>query len=527
MNETYDAVVVGGGAAGLAGALTLARARRSVLVVDAGEPRNARAGHVHNFLTRECTSPTELLEIGRAEVSRYGGEFVTARVEGATREDDGFVVVLDDRRRVRARRLLVATGLVDELPDLPGLAEWWGRGVLHCPYCHGWEVRDRRVGVLATSPFALQQAELWRQWSPNVLLLLHGVPRPTDEEAERLAARGIAVVPGPAAAVEVANDTLTGVRLASGEVVPLDVIVVVSRLTARSTLLKQLGLKPVDVEVGGHVIGSQVPADPNGATAVPGVWVAGNVADVRAQVLTAAASGLTAAAAINADLVAADTRDAVVEHRRQMQTLLDEAAWEERYRSQPAVWSGNPNPQLVAEAAGLTPGRALDVGSGEGADAIWLAERGWRVTAVDVSATALARGAAHAEEVGAEVASRIEWLRADLREHPLAEEAYDLVSSQYLHLPGDARRALFARLAAAVAPGGTLLVVGHDPSDLWMTSHRMHFPELMFTAEEVAACLDPARWRVLVAETRPRAKVDSEGRDSTYRDAVLVARRTG
>ncbi|MBX6356995.1 MAG: NAD(P)/FAD-dependent oxidoreductase [Micromonosporaceae bacterium] len=310
----YDVAVVGGGAAGLSGALALARARRSVLVVDAGEPRNAPAGHVHNYLTRDGTPPAELLAAGRDEVTRYGGEIVTGRVEGAAREAGAFRLDLAGGGTVRARRLLVTTGLVDELPDVPGLAERWGRDVLHCPYCHGWEVRDRRIGVLATGPNAAHQAELWRQWSAQVTLIVHSV-RPDAEQADRLAARGITIADGPVAGLEVAGDRLTGVRLASGQVVALDAVVVAPRFTARSQVLESLGLEPVDVEMNGHVIGGQIPADPSGATAVPGVWVAGNVADHRAQVIVAAAAGLTAGAAINADLVAEETRAAVEAHR--------------------------------------------------------------------------------------------------------------------------------------------------------------------------------------------------------------------
>ncbi|WP_452299647.1 methyltransferase domain-containing protein [Micromonospora krabiensis] len=525
VEQTYDVVVVGGGAAGLAGALTLARARRSVLVVDAGQPRNAPAGHVHNYLGREGTPPGELLAAGRAEVTGYGGHVESGRVVGAVRDGDGFDVTLDGGRTVRARRLLVATGLVDELPDVPGVAARWGRDVLHCPYCHGFEVADRRVGVLATGPFAVHQAQLWRQWTPHVVLLRHDGPDLSADDAEQLAAREIPVVDGPVAELVVAGDTLTGVRLASGEVVDLDAVVVAPRFTARTDVLAGLGLEPVAVEVGGHVFGSQFAADPTGATAVPGVWVAGNVGDARAQVLTAAASGLTAGAAVNADLVAEDTRAAVEEHRRRLATMFTRDAWEERYRSRTSVWSGRPNPQLVAEATPLPPGRALDVGCGEGADAVWLAERGWRVTAVDIATAALERAAAHADAAGPQVAARIDWTHADLRESPPTDGGYDLVSAQFMHLPADERRVLFARLADAVAPGGTLLVVGHHPRDLRTTARRMHFPEMMYTAEEVAAQLDPGRWQVTTVEARPRAVTDPDGRDVTVHDAVLVARR--
>ncbi|MBO4204827.1 bifunctional NAD(P)/FAD-dependent oxidoreductase/class I SAM-dependent methyltransferase [Micromonospora echinofusca] len=520
--QTYDVVVVGGGAAGLAGALSLVRARRSVLVVDAGEPRNAPAGHMHNYLGREGTPPADLLTDGRAEVTRYGGEFRDGRVAAVTRKTDGFLVTLDRGEPVRARRLLVTTGLVDELPDLPGLADRWGRDVLHCPYCHGWESRDRRVGVLATGPLALHQVHLWRQWSPHVQLLLHDTAAPDVTEAERLAARGITVVDGRVTGLEVAGDTLRGVRLASGEVVELDALVVTSRVTARAGFLAGLGLTPVDVEFGGHVVGSQIPADANGATAVPGVWAAGNVADVRAQVIVAAAAGTTAGAAINADLVEEDTRHAVDAYRQQVEAMFEQPGWEERYRAKPTIWSGNPNPQLVTEAHDLTPGRALDVGCGEGADAVWLARRGWRVDAVDISTVALERAAKHATDAG--LADRITFSHADLRKEPPAPGRYDLVSAQFMHLPGAARQELFARLAEAVAPGGTLLIVGHHPGDLRTSAHRMHFPDMMYTAEEVAAPLDPADWEV-TAETRARTVTDPECRQVTIHDAVLVARR--
>ena len=204
--------------------------------------------------------------------------------------------------------------------------------------------------------------------------------------------------------------------------------------------------------------------------------------------------------------------------------MFDEQSFEERYQATDALWSGRPNTQLVREAADLPPGTALDVGCGEGADAIWLAERGWQVTAVDFARTALERGRAHAETLGSEVAGRIRWVHADVTAQ-LPGDGYDLVSAQFMHLPEPARRDLYARLAAAVAPGGTLLIVGHHPSDLHTTAHRMHFPDMMFTSEQIAASLDPTTWQVLAAEARPGATVDPEGRDITIHDAVLLARR--
>ncbi|MCW2742794.1 MAG: putative thioredoxin-disulfide reductase [Blastococcus sp.] len=310
MDERYDVVVVGGGAAGLSGALALSRARRSVLVVDAGEPRNAPAGHVHNYLGREGIPPSELLSIGREEVGGYGGRFHDGRVDGVERVDGGFRVDLAGSAPVLARRLLVTTGLVDELPDVPGVAELWGSDVLHCPYCHGWEVRDQPVGVLG-SPMGVHQALMWRQWTEDVTLFLHTGPAPTEMEGQQLAARGIRVVPGTVDGLELDAGRLCGIRLAGGTIVPRRALVVAPRFTARAGVLAGLGLDPVPQEMNGHVVGSYVPADPAGATAVPGVWVAGNVADLRAQVVVAAAAGLNTAAALNADLIEEDVRLAV------------------------------------------------------------------------------------------------------------------------------------------------------------------------------------------------------------------------
>jgi thioredoxin reductase/SAM-dependent methyltransferase len=522
MDERYDVVVVGGGAAGLSGALTLARARRRVLVIDAGEPRNAPAGHIHNYLGREGAPPSQLLADGRAEVAGYGGEVVSGRATGAERVDGGgFRVALDDGRTVAARRLLVATGLVDELPDLPGVRELWGADVLHCPYCHGWEVRDRAIGVLG-GPMGLHQALLWRQWSDDVTLFPHTGPVLTAEEREQLAARGVTVVDGGVAGLEIAAGRLTGVRMAGGAVVDREALAVGTRMVARSDVLAALGLAAEPLEVLGAEVGSFVPADPMGATAVPGVWVAGNVTDLRAQVVVSAAAGMTAAAQINADLVAEDTAAAVVHRRHSVR--FDEESWEDRYRGHPHVWSGHPNPQLVARASDLPPGSALDLGCGEGADAIWLASRGWQVTAIDFSTTALERASANAAAVGVDVAARITWVHADLTTWGPGDDRFDLVQSQFIHLPGDLRRELFGRAAEAVAPGGALLIVGHHVHDLETGANRPPVPGMFFTAQEVAASLDDA-WEVLVADDVDRPAHAHEGEVATVRDAVLLARR--
>ncbi|MCW2607547.1 MAG: SAM-dependent methyltransferase [Frankiales bacterium] len=509
--ETYDVVVVGGGAAGLSGALVLGRARRSVLVVDAGEPRNAPAGQVHGYLGHEGTPPAELLAGGREEVARYGVRVEQGTVDGAAAVEQGFDVQVGGRA-VRARRLLLATGLVDVLPDLPGVAEGWGGSVLHCPYCHGWEVRDTALAVLATSPLSLHQALLFRQWTDDLVLLQHTAPPLSEEQAEQLAARGVRVVEGRVVAWEPG-----GARLENGELVQRTSLVVAPSFATRTPLLQQLGVPVRELEMGGVVVGTHADADARGRTPVPGVWVAGNAADLGAQVVAAAAAGLTAAAGINADLVEEDTALAVRRAR-----LLTEQAWDERYeKGHAGGWTGEPNAVLVQEASALPPARALDVGCGEGGDALWLAARGWQVTGSDLSSVALDKAASAARERGLDVT----WQHADARTEAPEAGAYDLVTASFLHPAADARRALHRRLADAVAPGGHLLLVAHAPSHVHTASGEPALRELFVTPEQVVDDLDPTAFEVLVAEERPRLQAGHGDGPVQVSDVVVHARR--
>jgi thioredoxin reductase len=289
----------------------LARSRRSVVVVDSGAPRNAPADGVHGMLGHDGVPPSELLERGRAEVRGYGGHIVTGAAVGAAPSDGGFDIVLADGRSVRARRVLVATGLVDELPDVAGLRERWGRDVLHCPYCHGWEVKDKTIGVLASGPKSMHQAMLFRQLTDDVTYFAHALPI-TDEESEQLAARSVRLVREEVVSLEVTDDRLTAVRLADGDVVACDAVAVAPHMVARAEFLAGLGLRPVPHPSG---VGEHIPVDAAGRTEVAGVWAAGNVTDLAAQVGAAAAAGAFAAAQINADLAAEDTREAVAAYR--------------------------------------------------------------------------------------------------------------------------------------------------------------------------------------------------------------------
>jgi len=310
--DNFDVVIVGGGPAGLSAAVALGRARRTVAVIDSGEPRNAPAHAVHNFLTRDGTSPAEMLRLGRAEALAYGTTIIDASAENAVKTDDGFAVTLTDGKVVSGRRLLVTTGLVDELPAIAGLRERWGVDVLHCPYCHGWEVRDRAIAILAVGPTAMHQAQLFRQWSADVTLLLNDQAEPADEQLELLAARGIAVVRGKVESLVVRDDALTGVAMSDGRVHPTEALVVAPTFTARAGLLVGLGLELTQHPMG---VGTFVAVDATGATSLPGVWAAGNVSNLTGQVITSAAEGLWAGAQINANLLGDDERAALEAYR--------------------------------------------------------------------------------------------------------------------------------------------------------------------------------------------------------------------
>ncbi|MEU5088697.1 NAD(P)/FAD-dependent oxidoreductase [Streptomyces sp. NPDC021356] len=308
--EGYEVVVVGGGAAGLSAALVLGRARRRTLVVDAGEPRNAPAAHMQGFLTRDGMSPAEFLATGREEIARYGVGLVRDRaVDAARNVDGGFDVTLASGRTVHARHLVVATGLRDELPTLPGVAERFGEDVLHCPYCHGWEVRDQAFGVLATTPMSVHQALMVSQWSKDVRLFLHQVAEDelSDTDLRRLAAAGVGVVPGEVAEVVVEDGRLTGVRLADGTTHARQVLFVAPRAVPRNELLLRLGAELRETPFGAYPV-----IDERGLTTVAGLWAAGNASGFAEQVVNAASRGYRAGAAINGELLFADL-DAAIE----------------------------------------------------------------------------------------------------------------------------------------------------------------------------------------------------------------------
>jgi thioredoxin reductase len=299
-SDLNDVAIIGGGAAGLSAALVLGRARRRVVVVDAGTPRNAPAAHMQGFLSRDGMSPADLLSAGRREVRRYGVEIVEDRVVHARA---GFSLRLAGGGTVEARHVLLTTGATDELPAVAGARERWGRDLLHCPYCHGWEVRDQPLGVLANGAGSVDHAHLLRQWTDDVILFTHTYDL-TDRERATLDVRGIAIVDGRVERLVVRDDRLHAVQLADG------------RTVARAALFIRPAVRghrsgPADVLGCELAAGGLVRVDGAGRTSVPGVWAAGNAANPRAQVITAAGEGSAVAIAINTELVAEDVDLAV------------------------------------------------------------------------------------------------------------------------------------------------------------------------------------------------------------------------
>ncbi len=512
-----DVAVIGGSAAGLAAALQLGRQRRSVIVVDAGEPRNAPAAHMHSYLGHEGLPPSELIAIGREEVRSYGGEVVPGRAHDVTRTEDGrFRVHLVGGHTVVARRVLAAIGLVDELPDIEGLAEHWGGDVIHCPFCHGYEVRDQRIVQIATNPMDLRRTGLFRQLSDRCTVVLHEGVDSDAPEVRTLRDAGVAVVDERVTRIATGDDGhLEAVELADGRRIDADAVVIGPRFRVRAEPFASLGVAPVAHATG---LGDVLETDETGATSCPGLFAAGNVTDPAQQVLQAAADGSRVGGMISFSLAHEDVEAAA-------RPSANQADWDHRYGGD-RMWSGNPNGSLVHEVEGMVPGRALDVGAGEGGDAVWLAEQGWKVTASDISPRALDRIAAEADRRGL----AIERQHADANALDAFDRGgFDLVTAAYASIPRTPDDRAVRNLLDAVAPGGTLLVVSHDlePMRAPVDTHehsRPFDPDAYVRVDDVADALtDIAGWDVEVHERRPRPA----GAASSHHvdDVVLRARR--
>jgi thioredoxin reductase len=513
-----DVAIVGGSAAGLAAALQLSRQRRSVILVDSGEPRNAAAAHMHGYLSRDGSPPSELIAAGRAEVRSYGGEVLAGRVSAVTRiDDDHFRVEFVGGHSVVARRVLAATGLEDVLPEINGLAEGWGSDVIHCPFCHGFEFRDKRMVQIVTHPIGLHTAVLFHHLTSSLTVVLHGGVEVPDAELDALRAGGVDVCRGPVQKISRdAGGHVVAVELSENEIVEADVVVVGTNFRARIEPFASMGLQTVEHPSG---LGNVVEAAPTGETMVPGLFVAGNVTDPSQQVLLAAANGSQVGAMISSQL--AD--DDLLALARPSAHQTD---WDHRYEGG-QIWSGNPNGTLVNEIDGMTPGRALDVGAGEGGDALWLAEQGWQITASDVSQRAIDRIDAEAKRRDLAVKCH----RVDANTLDAFESgAFDLVTAQYASIPRTPDWRGVRNILSAVAPGGTLLIVGHDidamQAQIKAQDHGMPFdPEAYVQTEDfISSLIDSPEWIVEVSEKRSRPP-GSVSSSHHIEDVVLRARR--
>lgn len=534
----WDAIIIGSGPAGLAAAQLLGRSRRRTLVLDSGSGRNRFAEHMHGVVGFDGAEPAALRVRGRDEAAAYGVEFRSAEVATVRDRGDALEVVTRDAS-VRTRSLVVATGLTDVLPNVPGLRERWGLSVLHCPYCHGYEVRDQRLGVLVTSEAALHQAQLVRQLSERVTVFVGGardaagelvVPAVSlpDEVAHRLRARGVEVV-ADAAVVAFSGDELAleQIQLEDGRSIDVDAVFAAGAVVPHDGMLA--GLELVRDETP---FGSVIKVDQAGLTSHPRVWATGNVVTPMANVPMSLGSGTMTGAIVNWFLVEEDGERAVAAEY-----------WEAKYGGE-RVWSGRVNRVLEDVAATLPAGRALDLGCGEGADVLWLAARGWDATGIDLSSSAVARAQAAAAEAGVSGATFIAADVGDALEQ-LSGQEFDLVTASFFQSPvALARTAVLRTAAERIRPGGRLLLTAHAAPPAWAAERAGaghggagagagagagHGPgHFIQPDDELAALdLDPSGWEVEVAERRPREIAAPDGTPSTIDDSVLMLRRRG
>ena len=299
----YDVVIVGGGVAGLSAALVLGRARRDVVVIDAGTPRNAPAHTAHGVLTRDGVSPHTIVDLARQDLEPYGVDLLDGSADAVRCTEDGWIVSLADGTEVQGRQVMLATGLRDVLPDIPGAREAWGRGLLQCPYCHGWEVRDGALGVLGSSPASVQQALLVRQWSENITFFPHTLDPLSEDDERRLRSRGVRIVHGPVARLALAEASgspasLEGMVLDDGSFVACEAVFCEPGADIDLPLLEEFGC---DKDEDGTLA-----TDHLGRTSVNRVWAVGNVMDPSAQLASAAGDAYRTAIAVHAVLVQED-----------------------------------------------------------------------------------------------------------------------------------------------------------------------------------------------------------------------------
>lgn len=510
-----EVAVVGAGFAGLQAALVLGRAQRQVVVVGHGPTRNAEATHSHNLLTREGAPPSELLAAGRAEVAALPSvtlrdvrvdAIVPPDIEGAPLH-----LRLADGSALTADRVVLATGVRDALPPVPGLVDLWGRRAHSCPFCDAAPYAARRLLVLAGPDAAQHLQTLLSGWTEHITVL--------DPEH-------VVVIEE--------RDGDVSARTHDGRDVRADGVFVATTPRPRLDAV-------ADLELAHR--GPYLAVDAHHRTTLPGLLAVGDCAwrdgapTPGGQVVAALAEGAAAAVTIIIDRTGmtipepppatapTGTARAGVTHGHTPGTPEGTTAtefWDARYAERDRIWTGRPNHGLVDALDDTAPGTALDLGCGEGGDAVWLAEQGWDVTAVDIADTALRRGAAAAAD--REVATRIAWVQADLAEG-LPDGTWDLVIASYLLSPVALPREIVLRAARdRVARGGLLVILSHiAATPLGPPPAHVHFPGV----DEQLAALDlDDRWDVLRAELFHPRMLAPDGTVTHREDSCLVLRRT-
>ncbi len=521
-NLDFDVLVIGGGVAGLSAALMLGRARRRTLVVDSGLPRNRFADHMHGVLGHEGTAPADLLQRGRVEAAGYGVDFTEGLVTDLREVEGGIAAVFENGTTVSARAVIVATGFRDELPHVPGLAEYWGKAVLHCPYCHGWEVRDQRLAVFATSELSLHQAALVRQWSNDITLFAHAIAPLSADSVQPFQARGIQIVNSEVVRVEGDGSSLTAVHTADGAVHAIDAL-----FTHPTPVLNDRFLANLNLDQNETPFGTFPSVDFAGKTSNERIWAVGNISNPGANVAMAMGAGAMAGGAVNGMLVEEDFDHATHHNEGADMSLEDPTTfWEDKYAGSDRVWSGNPNRVLRDTAANLTPGRALDLGCGEGADVVWLAQQGWQATGVDISETATSRAREAASGAGIADGEAI-FVATDLSAWIDSHDgAYELVTASFFQSPvALARTKVLTKACSLVVPGGHILITSHGERPPWASPG--HGPSHFLTAQEEfdALALSPQQWETVTVEMRAREATSPAGEPCELVDSVVLLKR--
>lgn len=520
METQIDVLIIGGGAAGSGAALQLGRTRRSVVVIDSGQPRNAPAAHMHGYLGFDGMAPVDFLAKAHAELGAYGVTVRSDRVAQVSEVGDQMRCVLASGDVYLARRIVLATGLTDVMPEIEGVTELWGDQVIHCPWCHGWEVRDDAITVVDTAGMGTHQALMFAHLSSNVSLIRNDVPQLSPEDEDRLRLAKVNIIAGKAVTftketegLVIGLETEDSPESENDVVHQTDFAVIGPRFEPNTAPVEAF------VQVSDHAsgMGRVVVVDETGRTSHPNIYAAGNVCDPMQQVLHAAADGTKVAAMLHGGPggLIDDDLD------RARKADLDQAEWDSRYWDNGNnMWSGQPNGSIVVEAKNLTPGRVLDLGCGEGADAIWFARRGWEATGTDISEVAVDRARSAAKDL--EVTAHFDVV--DVLLDPPAAGSYDLVAISYPALKRDRSLHALRHITEAVARGGRLLVVGHahDAEALERAAEHGFDPSEYVSIDDIIATLgSDFELEVNDQRDRPNPPVDNHHQ----RDRVLVARR--